>query len=278
MLPTLLARRLRRPRSLRPRPCWTPVGDNGGGRHRRPADTGGATPLSGPTPALPHRPSGSAPVPKARRQTVQLAAPAAREVADGDERPMGWNGRGLIPRAARGPAFVTLKSLLRSAAVRPGSGPAAVPREDRLSSGRAPVSGESRELPGFLPIRTQTPHEERQAPAVGSRAEGRGTLHVGISCRGAASHSTPLSRGCSVSHRIQTSATSYRLNMVPRALCASRALPPPFRTSEQDCLPRKRDGKRGGSAPAMPPHPHSSTVQGRTGHSRLRCRRDDEWV
>lgn len=59
--------------------------------------------------------------------------------------------------------------------------------------------------------------------------------------RGAASHPAPLSRGCVVSRRIRPSATSYRLNTVPRVLCASRALPAPFRTSEQDCLLRKQN-------------------------------------
>lgn len=108
------------------------------------------------------------------------------------------------------------------------------------------MSGEFREVPGFLPVRTQTPrplpHEGRQAPS--RRKQSRGPQHFThrhLSCRGAASHSAPLSRGCSLSHRIQTSATSYRLNMVPRALCASRGLPAPFCTSEQDCLPRKQN-------------------------------------
>lgn len=105
------------------------------------------------------------------------------------------------------------------------------------------MSGESREVLEFLPVRTQTPRPlPHEAPS--RRKQSRGPQHFThghLSCQGAASHSAPLSRGCSVSHRIQTSATSYQLNLVPRALCASRALSAPFRTSEQDCLPRKQN-------------------------------------
>lgn len=41
-----------------------------------------------------------------------------------------------------------------------------------------------------------------------SEAEQRHSTHRHLSCRGAASHPAPLSRGCGVSRRIQTSATS----------------------------------------------------------------------
>lgn len=102
------------------------------------------------------------------------------------------------------------------------------------------------EAPGFLPARTQIPrpppYEGRQAPNRRKQSRGpRHSTHRHLSCRGAASNPAPLSRDCGISRRIQTPATSYWLNMVPRALCVSRALSAPFRTSEQNCLRRKQN-------------------------------------
>lgn len=132
------------PRRRRPRPRRAPVGDNGGGRHRRPADTGGPAPLPGPPPPLPHRPPGAALAPKAPGQTVRRAAPrllAGRRCgAVGAERGM----LGSSPWAG----FPAVENLLPTCGSGAGTCPAAAPGEGRCASGVTPVN--AREGPAVL--------------------------------------------------------------------------------------------------------------------------------
>lgn len=138
MPPALLAPRRRHSLSLRPRPSRAPVGDNGGGRHRRPADTVDPAAPPGPPPQLPHQPPGAA-LPKAPGQIVRLFVfrlPAGWREAT---RPSGRSGGCSITEGCSRTMFLPSKNFFQSAGV--GQGPA--PPRRRCASSVTPVANES---------------------------------------------------------------------------------------------------------------------------------------
>lgn len=151
-----------------------------------PPPSGHGRPYSslGPSAFAPSPASGSAPAPKAQRQSEQLAAPDCPWGGGRRARPLGWSGRCLVATGCPWAGFADVGKPFPKCGSEVGTCSRRGTQTGPVILGRIPGKHLDFYQRGHKLLAPLLMREGRPQ-AVGSRAEGRGTLHISISHVGA---------------------------------------------------------------------------------------------